>query len=70
MVRALQPTQRLLEVGADSWQGIFHEDLSVTPLNVLLSKALKPATTGLKDYLCFGTLRHELKCLVYVQRTS
>lgn len=65
MVRALQPTQRLLETGADSWQGILHEDLSFSPLNVLLSnKAPKPATTGFKDYLCFGTLRHELKCLV------
>lgn len=64
MVRALQPIQRLLEVGADSWQGILHEDLSFTPLNVLLSKAPKPATTGLKDYLCFWTLKHELKCLV------
>lgn len=63
MLRASQPTPRLLGVGTGEWQGILNEDLRFAPLNILVSEEPKEPTTGLNDHLCSGT-RHELKCLL------
>lgn len=67
VLRAVQPTLRLLAVGTCYWQG-----MRISPLHLLtfLVAWPKQAKIGQNDLSCSRTARHELKCLLYGQGTS
>lgn len=67
VLRAMQPTLRLLAVGTCNWQGM---RISPLHLSTFLLAWPKQAKIGFNDHSCSRTARHELKCLLYGQGTS